>query len=142
MAAIGASLSSAYGADFICYPTPAEHLALPNGEDIRQGVITARIAAHIGYMIKNGSRERDLAMGRARRDMHWEKQFELALDPMTARKVRSERAPVDSRACTMCGDYCTLKAIKENIVLERRDRSNKPQKHKSIEDLTASLRLT
>ena len=119
VAAIGASLSSAYGADFICYVTPAEHLALPNIEDVRQGVITARIAAHIGDMIKNGSRDKDLAMGRARRDMHWEKQFELALDPMTARKVRSERAPADSRVCTMCGDYCALKIIKENLSLER-----------------------
>jgi phosphomethylpyrimidine synthase len=119
VAAIGASLSSAYGADFICYVTPAEHLALPNVEDVRQGVITARIAAHIGDMIKNGSRDKDLAMGRARRDMHWEKQFELALDPVTARKVRSERAPADSRVCTMCGDYCALKIIKESIALER-----------------------
>ena len=68
VAAIGASLSSAYGADFICYVTPAEHLALPNIEDVRQGVITARIAAHIGDMVKNGARDKDLEMGRARRD--------------------------------------------------------------------------
>ncbi len=80
VAAIGASLSSAYGADFICYVTPAEHLALPNVEDVRQGVITARIAAHIGDMIKNDDRERDLDMGRARRDLQWEKMYELAID--------------------------------------------------------------
>ena len=119
VAAIGASLSSAYGADFICYVTPAEHLALPNVDDVRQGVVTARIAAHVGDMIKNGARDQDLAMGRARRDMLWNEQFDLALDPETARKVRSERAPNDSMVCTMCGDYCALKIIKENIDLRK-----------------------
>jgi len=119
VAAVGASLSSAYGADFICYVTPAEHLALPNVEDVRQGAITARIAAHIGDMIKNQDREQDLAMGRARRDMQWEKQFQLAIDPETARQVRASRSPTDSQVCTMCGDYCALKIIKENIDLAR-----------------------
>lgn len=119
VAAIGASLSSAYGADFICYVTPAEHLALPNIEDVRQGVITARIAAHIGDMVKNNDREWDLEMGRARRDMLWEQQFRLAIDPETARRVRAERAPSDKMVCTMCGDYCALKIIKENIDLAR-----------------------
>lgn len=119
VAAIGASLSSAYGADFICYVTPAEHLALPNVEDVRQGVVTARIAAHIGDMVKNNDRERDLEMGRARRDMLWEQQFRLAIDPETARRVRAERAPSDKMVCTMCGDYCALKIIKENIDLAR-----------------------
>jgi phosphomethylpyrimidine synthase len=76
VAAIGASLSSAYGADFICFVTPAEHLALPDVEDVRMGTITARIAAHIGDMIKNNDRQEDLDMGRARRDMLWEKQFQ------------------------------------------------------------------
>jgi phosphomethylpyrimidine synthase len=119
VAAVGASLSSAYGADFICYVTPAEHLALPNVNDVRQGVITARIAAHIGDMVKLGSREKDLEMGRARRDMLWDRQFQIAIDPETAQRVRAERAPFDRRVCTMCGDYCALKIIKENIDLAR-----------------------
>jgi phosphomethylpyrimidine synthase len=119
VAAIGASLSSAYGADFICYVTPAEHLALPNVEDVRQGVMTSRIAAHVGDMVKLGARESDLEMGRARRDMQWDLQFQLAMDPEVARQVRNERAPSDKRACTMCGDYCALKIIKENIDLAR-----------------------
>lgn len=119
VAAVGASLSSACGADFICYVTPAEHLALPSVEDVRQGVVTARIAAHIGDMIKNHDRDRDLAMGRARRDMLWEEQFQLALDPDTARQVRKDRSPADGRVCTMCGDYCALKIIKESIDLAR-----------------------
>lgn len=119
VAAVGASLSSAYGADFICYVTPAEHLALPNVEDVRQGVITARIAAHIGDMIKNNDRGADLEMGRARRDMNWDRQFDLALDPDAARVIRQKRAPANSRVCTMCGDYCALKIIDENVGLKR-----------------------
>jgi phosphomethylpyrimidine synthase len=88
-------------------------------DDVRQGVITARIAAHIGDMVKLGSREKDLEMGRARRDMLWDRQFQIAIDPETARQVRDERAPSDSRVCTMCGDCCALKIIKENIDLAR-----------------------
>ncbi len=119
VAAIGASLSSAYGADFICYVTPAEHLALPNLEDVRQGVITARIAAHIGDMVKNKDRQQDLDMGRARRDLQWEKMYELAIDPKYARSVRDSRSPIDEEACTMCGNYCALKIVKQNFNFER-----------------------
>ena len=119
VAAIGASLSSAYGADFICYVTPAEHLALPNVEDVREGVMASRIAAHVGDMIKNGSREQDLAMGRARRDLLWPEQFDLALDPETAKKMRSERAPADGQVCTMCGDFCAHKIVAENLDIRK-----------------------
>ena len=119
VAAIGASLSSAAGADFICYVTPAEHLALPNVEDVREGVMAARIAAHVGDMIKNGSRDQDLAMGRARRDMLWGEQFRLALDPDMAEKIRAERAPADGKVCTMCGDFCAHKIVADNIDLRR-----------------------
>jgi phosphomethylpyrimidine synthase len=119
VAAIGASLSSAYGADFICYVTPAEHLALPNLEDVRQGVITARIAAHIGDMVKNNDRGRDMEMGRARRDLQWDRMYELAIDPEHARAVRDSRSPEDTDACTMCGNYCALKIVKQNFNFER-----------------------
>ncbi len=119
VAAIGASLSSAYGADFICYVTPAEHLALPNVDDVKEGVMASRIAAHVGDMIKNGTRDQDLAMGRARRDMRWNEQFDLAIDPETAAKIRSERAPADSKVCTMCGDFCAHKIVAENIDLRK-----------------------
>lgn len=119
VAAIGASLSSAYGADFICYVTPAEHLALPNVDDVRQGVITARIAAHIGDMVKNNDREQDLDMGRARRDLQWDRMYELAIDPVHARAVRDSRSPEDTEACTMCGNYCALKIVKQNFNFER-----------------------
>jgi phosphomethylpyrimidine synthase len=119
VAAIGASLSSAYGADFICYVTPAEHLALPNVDDVRQGVITARIAAHIGDMVKNKDRQRDLDMGRARRDLQWDRMYELAIDPKYAKEVRDSRSPNDEEACTMCGNYCALKIVKQNFNFER-----------------------
>ncbi len=117
VAAIGASLSSAYGADFICYVTPAEHLALPNEEDVRTGVMSARLAAHIGDMIKYGRRDQDLEMGHARKNLDWNRMYELALDPGYAREVRASRMPEDKEACTMCGDYCALKIVKANLNL-------------------------
>lgn len=119
VAAIGASLSSSYGADFICYVTPAEHLALPNEEDVKEGVMASRIAAHVGDMIKNGDRDQDLAMGRARRDLLWKEQFDLAIDPETAKIIRAERSPADSSVCTMCGDFCAHKIVAENIDLKK-----------------------
>lgn len=115
VAAIGASLSSAYGADFICYVTPAEHLALPNEEDVRTGVMSARIAAHIGDMIKYGRREQDLAMAHARKDLNWDAMYKNALDPGYAKTVRASRMPEDKEACTMCGDYCALKIVRETF---------------------------
>ncbi|OYT62601.1 thiamine biosynthesis protein ThiC [Methanosarcinales archaeon ex4572_44] len=119
VAAIGASISSACGADFICYVTPAEHLALPNPAEVREGVIAARIAAHIGDMVKNGRREEDLAMGRARRDLNWAKQYELAINPAYAEQIRCERTPSDSNTCTMCGDHCSLKIVKQCFNFDR-----------------------
>jgi phosphomethylpyrimidine synthase len=117
VASIGASLSSAYGADFICYVTPAEHLALPNEEDVRTGVMSARLAAHIGDMIKYGKREKDLEMAHARKDLAWAKMYDLALNPELAKEIRASRLPEDKEACTMCGDYCALKIVKENLNL-------------------------
>jgi phosphomethylpyrimidine synthase len=107
-AAIGAAQSSRFGADLICYITPAEHLALPNEEDVRQGVKAARVAAYIGDMNKypERGRERDKAMSKARRDLNWQRQFELALYPEDARAIRASRTPEDEATCTMCGDFC------------------------------------
>jgi len=105
-AAIGAALSSAYGADFICYVTPSEHLGLPFPEDVREGLISARIAAHVGDMIKYGRRGRDKEMSKARRDMNWNKQFSLAIDPERALEIKAMRGNGDARTCTMCGSFC------------------------------------
>lgn len=115
VAAIGAALSSAAGADFICYVTPAEHLALPTPEEVYEGVMSARIAAHAGDMIKLGKREADLEMGHARRDLDWERQFQIAINPERARRIRNERMPADSDACTMCGDFCALKIVNRHF---------------------------
>ncbi len=115
VAMIGASLSSAYGADFICYVTPAEHLALPTPEEVYEGVISSRIAAHVGDMVKLGRRDDDLEMGHARRDLDWERQFAVALNPEFAREIRDSRRSADSDACTMCGDYCALKIVRKNF---------------------------
>jgi len=107
-AAIGAAQSSRYGADLICYITPAEHLALPNEQDVVEGVKAAKVAAYIGDMNKypERGRERDKAMSKARRDLDWQKQFELALFPDDARAIRASRTPEDEATCTMCGDFC------------------------------------
>jgi phosphomethylpyrimidine synthase len=107
-AAIGAAQSSRYGADLICYITPAEHLALPNEEDVRQGVKAARVAAYIGDMNKypEKGRERDKEMSKARRDLNWQRQFDLALYPDDAKAIRASRTPEDENTCTMCGDFC------------------------------------
>jgi phosphomethylpyrimidine synthase len=107
-AAIGAAQSSRYGADLICYITPAEHLALPSEEDVRQGVKAAKIAAYIGDMNKypERGRDRDREMSKARRDLDWSRQFELALYPEDARAIRASRTPEDEQTCTMCGDFC------------------------------------
>ncbi|MDI6718806.1 MAG: phosphomethylpyrimidine synthase ThiC [Methanomicrobiales archaeon] len=115
VAAIGASLASANGADFICYVTPSEHLALPTPEEVYEGVISSRIAAHVGDMIKLRRRDADLEMGHARRDLDWERQFQVAINPEHARRIRSERMPADTDACTMCGDYCALKIVNRHF---------------------------
>ncbi|CAD6491446.1 MAG: Phosphomethylpyrimidine synthase [Candidatus Argoarchaeum ethanivorans] len=119
--AIGGAISSSCGADFLCYVTPAEHLALPNAEDVYEGVMAARIAAHVGDMIKYGDRARawDLDMARARRDLNWKRQYEVAIDEGRAREIRNSRLPEDTEACTMCGDFCALKIVKENFNFDR-----------------------
>lgn len=109
VAAIGAAQSARFGADLVCYITPAEHLALPNEQDVIEGVKVARLAAHIGDLGKHPekTRPRDLAMSKARRDLDWEGQFKNALFPVDARKIRDDRSlSCDSKVCTMCGDFC------------------------------------
>jgi len=117
VAAIGGALAAWAGADFICYVTPAEHLALPSPEDVREGVIAARIAAHAADIAKGNSKAlaRDEKMARARKASDWEEQIRLAIDPGKARRYRGERAPSVEETCTMCGAYCAVKLIKEYL---------------------------
>ncbi|NTV79387.1 MAG: thiamine biosynthesis protein ThiC, partial [Clostridiales bacterium] len=105
--------------DFLCYVTPAEHLALPNLQDVIEGVKTSKIAAHVGDMVKypETAREVDLAMGRARAKLDWKGMYKLALDPELAKSIRDSRAPGDEDACTMCGDFCALKIVNQNYDL-------------------------
>ena len=113
--AIGAAHSARYGADLICYITPAEHLALPNEQDVVEGVKTARAAAYIGDMAKypERGRMRDMAMSKARRDSNWDRQFDLAFFSEEAKAIRNSRSPRDNSACTMCGEFCANKGSSE-----------------------------
>ena len=110
-AAIGAAHSARYGADLICYITPAEHLALPNEEDVVEGVRVARVGAYIGDTAKypDKVKARDMAMSKARRDLDWNGQFASALFPEEARAIRDSRSPNDHEVCTMCGEFCANK---------------------------------
>ena len=114
--AIGGAVAGMHGTDFLCMVTPSEHLALPTLDDIREGTLVTKIAAHTIDLIKEGQRERawkqDTAMAYARRDLDWEKQFELALDGDRARKIRDARK-TESEACSMCGELCAVKIVKE-----------------------------
>ncbi|MEM2869199.1 MAG: phosphomethylpyrimidine synthase ThiC [Thermoplasmata archaeon] len=114
--AIGGALAAWYGADFICYVTPAEHLSLPTVEDVRQGTVAARIAAHAADLARGIGWEMDLAMARARKALDWEQQFRLAIDPERAMELRRRRMPRKSRhTCSMCGDLCAMKIDDEFI---------------------------
>jgi phosphomethylpyrimidine synthase len=107
--AIGGAVAAAAGADFLCYVTPAEHLTLPDTEDVRRGVIAARIAAHAGDIAKGvgGALAWDTKMATARKRLDWEEQIRLAIDPEHARRMRS-RSEYSGAACSMCGQYCAM----------------------------------
>jgi len=113
-ASIGSAVASSCGADFICYVTPAEHLRLPTLEDVKLGVIGARIAAHAGDIAKGikGAREWDDEMSRHRKNRNWDEQIRLSIDPATAKKIRGESKPKSEEdVCTMCGEYCAIKIV-------------------------------
>lgn len=109
--AIGGALAGAAGADFLCYVTPAEHLRLPDAQDMKEGIVAARIAAHAADIAKGipGAQDWDNAMGEARRELDWTRMFELAIDPEKARAYRASSRPIDAETCTMCGDLCAVK---------------------------------
>lgn len=113
--AIGGAIAASSGADFLCYVTPSEHLCLPNAQDVHDGVMATRIAAHAADIVKKipGAAERDTAISKARKELDWETQFELAIDPALARKRRgaTEENANKHGACTMCGDLCAYKVM-------------------------------
>ena len=109
--AIGGAIAALNGANFLCYVTPAEHLRLPTIEDMKEGIIAAKIAAHAADVALNrpGAREWDDAMSRARQKLDWEQMFSLAIDPEKARRYRMESAPQHEDSCTMCGKMCSMR---------------------------------
>ena len=109
--AIGGSIAAANGAAFLCYVTPAEHLRLPGGQDVHDGIVAAKIAAHAGDLAKKipGAYDRDDAMSRARREIDWERMFALAIDPQKARAIHDEAPSMLGDACTMCGSMCAMR---------------------------------
>ncbi|MBE0712343.1 MAG: phosphomethylpyrimidine synthase ThiC [Candidatus Aminicenantes bacterium] len=114
VSAIGGAVAAAAGADFLCYVTPAEHLGLPTDDDVREGLIASRIAAHAADIVKGvpGAIERDLELARARKRLDWETQRKLAIDPVKFAAVRKRRKS-KSKACSMCGDFCAMRIVGE-----------------------------
>ena len=114
--AIGGALAAAAGADFLCYVTPSEHLRLPTVEDVHEGVMASRIAAHAADIVKEipGAADKDFAMAQCRKKLDWEGQFALAIDPPKARRLRAESGVDEEHgACTMCGEFCAYKVMNE-----------------------------
>ena len=110
-AAIGGAIAASAGASFLCYVTPAEHLRLPNRDDVKEGIIASRIAAHAADIAKGipGAKEWDRKMAQARARLDWEEQFSLAIDPEKARRYRAESKPEKEDTCSMCGNFCAVK---------------------------------
>ena len=114
--AIGGALAAMAGADFLCYVTPSEHLGLPNVDDVRDGVIASRIAAHAADIAKGtpGAIEQDIKMSTARKKLDWNEQVKLAIDPKKARRVHEQRT-TSGDACSMCGGMCAMKLVSEYL---------------------------
>lgn len=109
---IGGAIAGYYGADFLCYVTPAEHLCLPSVEDVREGVIATRIAAHSANLARGIDLNIDKEFSEARRQLNWEKMFSMCIDPEKAREFRKKRKPVEEkRACSMCGKFCAIEIV-------------------------------
>jgi len=122
VSAIGGTLAAVSGADFLCYVTPTEHLGLPEPADVHEGIIVSRIAAHCADIAKGikGAKDWDIAMSKARKELNWGKQIQLAIDPEKARKIHEKRkSSKEGDVCSMCGDFCAMKisteALRKNV---------------------------
>ena len=117
-AAIGGAIAAANGASFLCYVTPAEHLRLPDVEDVKEGIIASKIAAHAADIAKGikGAADWDRQMSTARKNLDWEEMFRLAIDPEKARRYRAQAKPEKEDTCSMCGNFCAVKNM--NRILE------------------------
>ncbi|HCQ88960.1 MULTISPECIES: phosphomethylpyrimidine synthase ThiC [unclassified Clostridium] len=126
--AIGGAIAATYGADFLCYVTPSEHLRLPNLEDMKEGIIASKIAAHAADIAKNvkGAKDIDYKMSKARQALDWEEMFNLAIDEEKPRRYRRESMPEHEDSCTMCGKMCSMRNMNKilqgkNINILRED---------------------
>lgn len=122
VSAIGAAQCARYGADFICYVTPSEHLALPGVQDVKEGVIATKIGAHAGDIAIDMERfgQEDIKMAEARKSLDWNAQYEHAMWPADAKAIRDKRPPEQEDTCTMCGNYCAIKIV--NSWLDKADK--------------------
>jgi phosphomethylpyrimidine synthase len=114
VSAIGGAIAASAGADFLCYVTPAEHLGLPSIEDVKEGLIASKIAAHAADIVKGipGALDRDAELSKARKKLDWEKQQKLSIDPDKFAEVRNRRKS-RTKACSMCGEFCAMKIVSE-----------------------------
>ncbi len=121
--AIGGAIAGANGAAFLCYVTPAEHLALPNVDDVKQGIIASKIAAHAADIAKKipNAMDMDNKMADARREFDWDTQWECAIDPDTAKAIRADRAPEFDDTCSMCGKFCAVRSMNKALAGEHID---------------------
>ena len=123
--AIGGAVAAMSGAAFLCYVTPAEHLALPNVEDVKQGIVASKIAAHAADIAKGipHAMDQDNKMADARRKLDWDEQFACALDAETAKKIRDSRKPEDDHGdtCSMCGKFCAVRSMNKALANEKID---------------------
>ncbi|MDD5665132.1 MAG: phosphomethylpyrimidine synthase ThiC [Candidatus Omnitrophica bacterium] len=110
-ASIGGALAASFGADFLCYVTPAEHLRHPSLSDVREGIIASKISAHAADIVKGNKRsiDQDRQISLARKKRNWARQVRLSIDPCKAKEYRESSRPVDNEVCTMCGGYCPIK---------------------------------
>ena len=116
-AAIGGAIGAAAGADFLCYVTPSEHIRLPNIEDVKEGVIASKIAAHAADIAKGvkGAIDLDIEMAKRRKALDWNGQIELSLNPEKVKSWRAEVPPTESEVCSMCGEFCAIKTVEEAL---------------------------
>lgn len=121
--AIGGAIAATYGASFLCYVTPAEHLRLPDVDDVKEGIIASKIAAHAADIAKGlpGAADWDYQMGVARRELDWDKMFDLAIDPEKAKRYRAESTPENQDTCTMCGKMCSVRNMNKVLKGEHVD---------------------
>ncbi|HET7319447.1 MAG TPA: phosphomethylpyrimidine synthase ThiC, partial [Nitrospirota bacterium] len=128
--AIGGAIAGAAGADFLCYVTPSEHLRLPDLEDVREGVIASRIAAHAADIAKGvkGALDWDREMARRRKALDWKGQIELSINPDRARRLRESSMPKESDVCTMCGEFCSMKGVSQYLKKDGRSQKSEVRK--------------